>query len=834
MFAYKLHQFLFIFIVNGCYCQRRIKDGEAVKDPKNYMVYLVKSPVSPQNYDGWLCGGALVSPEYIVTSAACVSDVIHLYAVAGYDKYVRDTEINVDPCTKAKKKKVVLICTPQAYELSYEQVEKWSFIDIAVVKVETPYDFNDATYTVTCSYTPNAITINYQTKYQEPKVDAIVFGWGHTKNWRNLNDPTDLNQERLMFAPTLIQDKEECKKGYTAYNGMDQIIDKYMICTFEKGNINDAGMTILKTPPTAEGCDTKVKRLKGSETTYCENANNPEVALIETRKDIKPINQTIHNLNQTHRRNLNDITNVDVKLIENVGKNIKKNNDQKLTYRSSDIYKQALDSNSTHNNTLQDKEQRRFFSRRHGICQNDHGGPLVTWVGSHEVLIGVASVFKITEQRECIGPYLFTSTQCNGAFLDCILKNDNTKDQQQRRAICDAEFGFKLVETQISWKDHPDGPAENENNTTDSNLTYQATIDLKFEKQKPTDLHALTNMSSLSKNITSTNQVSFKTNPLSNEKPTRNTTDKNFAVTTPANLTNTTLNKNDSTLLTNIALKLLTNVTSIQNLNDLSSELHKAASTLELKSAPIDLNNVTAPNLTSTTTSSTIKVTSSASVKSTPASIQNVTSSISFNLSNITLSTVTNTVTSTVSADLKNTTTSKPTSTNQVSFKINPLNNDKSTRTTTDKNFAVATPTNLTNATLNKDDSTLLTNIALKLSTNVTSMKNLNDSSSQLNKAASTLELKSASSVDLNNITASNVTSTTISSTIKVTSSDSVKSTPATIQNVTSSVTFNLSNTTLSTLIHISKVTNAVTSTVSADLKNTTLVVVTPTSKTVS
>ena len=57
--------------------------------------------------------------------------------------------------------------------------------------------------------------------------------------------------------------------------------------------------------------------------------------------------------------------------------------------------------------------------------QNDHGGPLVTWVGAHEVLIGVASVFKVSEDFKCIGPFLYTSTQCNGAFLDCILTRSN-------------------------------------------------------------------------------------------------------------------------------------------------------------------------------------------------------------------------------------------------------------------------------------------------------------------------------------------------------------------------------------------------------------------------
>lgn len=54
--------------------------------------------------------------------------------------------------------------------------------------------------------------------------------------------------------------------------------------------------------------------------------------------------------------------------------------------------------------------------------QNDHGGPLITWVGGREILIGVASVFMLRDDS-CVGPYLYTSTNCNGLFLGCILRS---------------------------------------------------------------------------------------------------------------------------------------------------------------------------------------------------------------------------------------------------------------------------------------------------------------------------------------------------------------------------------------------------------------------------
>lgn len=66
----------------------------------------------------------------------------------------------------------------------------------------------------------------------------------------------------MNYAPTLIQDKEECKKHYEVFNGMADVIDKYMICTFEKGNINIEGETIVESPPTAQGCDVRTPKLK--------------------------------------------------------------------------------------------------------------------------------------------------------------------------------------------------------------------------------------------------------------------------------------------------------------------------------------------------------------------------------------------------------------------------------------------------------------------------------------------------------------------------------------------------------------------------------------------
>lgn len=69
----------------------------------------------------------------------------------------------------------------------------------------------------------------------------------------------------LHYASTLIEDKETCKKQYEVYPNMTEVIDQYMICTLAQGNINDAGETILKSPPTADGCTTDQQKLMGFE-----------------------------------------------------------------------------------------------------------------------------------------------------------------------------------------------------------------------------------------------------------------------------------------------------------------------------------------------------------------------------------------------------------------------------------------------------------------------------------------------------------------------------------------------------------------------------------------
>ncbi|XP_073963248.1 uncharacterized protein [Choristoneura fumiferana] len=417
-----------LFLIKLTKGQRRIVNGEKVQEDKRYMVYLVQAENSKQAYKAWLCGGTLVTPLYIVTSAACVEDVVHMYAIAGYTKYVPAEQLNSDACTKEKKKKVIYVCIPRAYTFAYPDVQKWANLDMAVAKVESPYDFNDESYKRVCSYIPNQIEISYEKKYQQPGVDALVLGWGHKDKWRDTKDLGDHNSQDLLYGPVRIQDKETCKSQYTGhYEQLHPIIDKYMICTMSHGNIDSKGELIEKNMNMTDGCVDAY----GIRSERCMDVDEYDYYVIDRRTNTG---------NGTAKNKTNGTS-----------KNRKSNG------------------TTTYNKGNRSRSARRFLSRKIGICQNDHGGPLVTWIGSHEMLIGVASVFRINSTTsECIGPYLFTSTWCSSAFLHCIVteKEDDNKNLTRRWEECDRplkEQGITLSERDVSWMGHADGPADNEN-----------------------------------------------------------------------------------------------------------------------------------------------------------------------------------------------------------------------------------------------------------------------------------------------------------------------------------------------------------------------------------
>ncbi|CAH0721140.1 unnamed protein product, partial [Brenthis ino] len=255
-------------------------------------VYLVPTEESARNYDSWICGGAIIHPFLVLTSAACIEDVEKTYVVAGYNKYVKLSDLDKNECTKNMKRKIVETYVPLSYELDYNNLENWSALDIAVVKVEKQYRFDDQNFTKYCSYAPNKIDVNFDKQNEKPGTQAIVLGWGHTRKWRMEEDKRDHNANKLLYGPTIIFPKFECKKYYINPN-LTNIIDKYMICTNGNGLLNDSGATNLSHEYELESEATKLEYITdhhvdsdGIIDSFRKLKTNPDAESIESKPGI--------------------------------------------------------------------------------------------------------------------------------------------------------------------------------------------------------------------------------------------------------------------------------------------------------------------------------------------------------------------------------------------------------------------------------------------------------------------------------------------------------------------------------------------------------------------
>lgn len=72
------------------------------------------------------------------------------------------------------------------YDFTFDKYGKWANIDVALVKVETPYDFRGTKTSQVCSWVPGPIEISFDPKHMEPGRDAMVLGWGHAERWRKV------------------------------------------------------------------------------------------------------------------------------------------------------------------------------------------------------------------------------------------------------------------------------------------------------------------------------------------------------------------------------------------------------------------------------------------------------------------------------------------------------------------------------------------------------------------------------------------------------------------------------------------------------------------------
>ncbi|KAM3960699.1 uncharacterized protein ACR2FA_005292 [Aphomia sociella] len=120
--------------------------------------------------------------------------------------------------------------------------------------------------------------------------------------------------------------------------------------------------------------------------------------------------------------------------------------------------RRVLDPNMLTLHSAYHHEDGRRQYRSGGFCENDHGGPLVYGTGANAIVIGIISACLVKERtNKCYGPFLYTSVYKNRVLINCAIYKDVAED-------CNKLFRSSITHTEVemSWVDHPDGPAKNE------------------------------------------------------------------------------------------------------------------------------------------------------------------------------------------------------------------------------------------------------------------------------------------------------------------------------------------------------------------------------------
>ncbi|XP_068625383.1 uncharacterized protein [Battus philenor] len=350
---------------------RRIIQGRNVIDGRPYMVYLKASRNNKmlQNYRSWLCGGVIIHEEYILTSAACIQDVLHFYVVSGTYRFSEEDDKYNNECIKNGAKKAIWKCVPKNYVFDGHENDniRWMNNDIAVVKVEEGFDFTRRVRG--CEFIPKPISFNNQSQALEnPGSIVQIAGWGTTTKYNDWVNRRNLNQQNLLETQVEIISKARCKRRWgSRYRN---IIENYMICT------KDIGQTM------SEICNEKY--VDCEDISYSDEDFRRENG--ELRSERIPTNLLMHS-----------------------------------AYH-----------NETKNNGSVQRKNYGTTPTDGGFCENDHGGPMIYGTGINAIVIGVISACLVKERtNKCYGPFLYTSVFKNRQFVSCAIYKE--VDQKCRR-----------------------------------------------------------------------------------------------------------------------------------------------------------------------------------------------------------------------------------------------------------------------------------------------------------------------------------------------------------------------------------------------------------------
>ncbi|XP_037295811.1 uncharacterized protein LOC119189643 [Manduca sexta] len=216
---------------------RRILYSKRVSVGKRpYMVYLqlTKESAKAHKYRGWLCGGVIVDPYYVLTSAACVEDADKFYIVSGTTKFVDSFDYKDDECVCKHRRRVVWKCIPKNYKFDFQDSIKWSSNDIAIVKVDKAFKLG--VQEKGCQFAADLVCYNNVSReLEKPGTRGWIAGWGSGNTfregvYRRQKEPhIPQNAKCLQEAKVCVMDNEQCAKKWA--QRFRNIITQYMICT---------------------------------------------------------------------------------------------------------------------------------------------------------------------------------------------------------------------------------------------------------------------------------------------------------------------------------------------------------------------------------------------------------------------------------------------------------------------------------------------------------------------------------------------------------------------------------------------------------------------------